>query len=196
MSVHTINNMFDDEIVEEIPVQIDYKRRLRGMTGEFGLVNVTINYCDVTNVVSDIVCKIVNSSGKEYHITLWKNLEQSFGSDCDCPDFFFRGHICKHIYWLGYNYFGSIDPYIWDVQRFSRFITQHWVRQTEQDAIRRNPQCPICLEDIYYDVAMTICCSHLGGCGNSVHSHCWKRFYDVTGKPICIMCRANLIPVI
>lgn len=169
---------------------VDYKRRLRAMTEQFGLVNVTINYCEVSKTISDIVCKLVTHTNREYNVTVWRDLV-SFGSECDCSDCFFRGVTCKHIYWLGYRYFGSVDPVEWRSSSINRFIAENWIKQDDPVGNGRNRDCPVCLEELYYDAQLTVRCSV---CCNSVHSKCWKRFYDVTGNSTCLFCRTELVP--
>ncbi len=168
----------------------DYKRKLRGMTELLTLNKVEIVLSD-KYTITNILCELLTKEGKKYNICIWKGF-YSLKCECSCMDFYYRKKNCKHIYWLGFYKFGNLHPDDWDCFSFYNFITEYWI--TQNNIVGRNEQCSICLEDIIYDVEMSVCC--INSCYNSVHTKCWKRFYNVTGNSICVMCRSNIIPYV
>ena len=181
------NNINNNNNVDTIE---NTKRKLRAMTELLSLTNVEIVLSD-KNTITDVLCELVTNIGKKYNIHIWKGF-YSLQCECNCLDYFYRKGVCKHIYWFGFYKFGEFHPDDWDYFSFCNFVSEHWVNQN--NVVGRNNECCICLDEIYYDVEMSVCC--INQCYNSVHTRCWKRFYNFTGNPTCVMCRSTMIPYI
>ena len=169
----------------------EYKRRLKGLTEKIVFVDTELKYESI--ILNDILCyaitgincKILSSSNTLYNIELSKTNE-NINYKCSCPDFSIRNVICKHIYWLGYKKFNTTNPLEWDHIHYENFIIENWILD---NYVGLNEICPICLEQINYEQEFTVSCKYR--CYNSVHSDCWKQYYDISGKKNCIMCRCD-----
>lgn len=175
----------------------DYKRRLKSLTEKIILIDADIIYInnlynEFIKDISGIYCRILGSSNKIYIIKIWKEYD-IINTTCSCPDYTIRNNICKHIYWLGSKKFDSMDPYEWSIENYNSLITEYWIRENDLN-IGRNEICPICLESIDYDIDTTISCKY--ECNNAVHSVCWNRFYYISGKTNCVVCRTDTMPII
>jgi hypothetical protein len=169
----------------------EYKRRLKGLTEKILLLDVELTYASIflndiiCDAITGINCKILSSSNKLYNIELSK-INEKIHYTCSCPDFSIRNVTCKHIYWLGYKKFDNTNPLEWDTIHYEKFIIEHWILD---NYIGLNENCPICLEKINYNQEFTVSCKYR--CYNSVHSDCWKQYYDISKKKNCIMCRCE-----
>jgi hypothetical protein len=169
----------------------EYKRRLKGLTEKIVLVDTDVKYESV--ILNDVLCyaiigiycKILSASNKLYNIELSK-INEMISYKCSCPDFTLRNVDCKHIYWLGYKKFNTSNPLEWDILNYEKFIIENWILD---NYVGMNENCPICLEKINYNQEFTVSCKY--SCYNSVHSDCWKQYYDISGKKNCILCRSD-----
>jgi hypothetical protein len=169
----------------------EYKRRLKGLTEKIILVDTELKYESI--ILNDIICyaiigincNILSSSNNLYNIELSK-INETISYKCSCPDFSIRNVNCKHIYWLGYKKFNNTNPLEWDNFHYEKLIIEYWILD---NYVGLNENCPICLEKINYEQEFTVSCKYR--CYNSVHSDCWKKYYDISGKKNCIMCRCD-----
>lgn len=169
----------------------EYKRRLKGLTEKIVLINTEIKYDPV--VIDEVDChcivginlEILSSNNNIYNIELFKKYNKIL-YNCSCPDFQIRNVNCKHVYWLGYKKFNNTDPHEWSVNNYENMIIDYWKLD---NYVGYNDICPICLENINYDTEFTVSCKYK--CYNSVHSDCWKKYYDISGKKNCILCRSD-----
>lgn len=175
----------------------DYKRRLRSLTQRILLIDASVIYegCSQDfDTISGVDFKILGSSNKIYIVQVWREL-YSVNCSCSCMDYTMRRRHCKHIYWLGSMKFGHMDPNYWSVSNYKNIIADIWIKEESiKYNVGRNETCPICLDYIDYENDMTICCKYQ--CNNAVHAICWCRFYNISGKTTCVMCREDTMPVI
>lgn len=174
----------------------EYKRRLKGLTEKIKIVNVDIKYESIMlddtfcYKISGITCEILSSSNNVYNIDVFKH-HNKINYKCSCPDFSIRNVNCKHIYWLGYKKFGNTDPLQWDELHYEKFIIEYWILD---NYVGNNKICSICLEEIDYESEYTVSCKYV--CHNSVHSKCWKQYYDISNKKNCVICRSGTLLLI
>lgn len=174
-----------------------YKRRLKSLTEPILLLTTSniYKYNFYGEIDSDfiigILFKILGTSNKIYDVQVW-NTYGIINYSCTCPDYMMKNNVCKHIYWLGNLKFNSMNTCNWNTEEYNGIILENWI--VENNYIGRNDTCPICLDGIDYENEMTLCCIYQ--CQNSVHSECWKKFYNMTDKKACVMCRANIMPTI
>lgn len=207
--MNSSNNLFshliDDTDIDEIQqyeiqqyTNEDYKRRLRSLTQMILLVDSSVIY-DVDNngyldEISGVDFKVLGASNKMYVVQVWRELYR-VNCSCSCMDYTMRNRHCKHIYWIGSKKFGHTDPVYWSISNYKNIIADIWIKEESlKYNIGRNETCPICLDYIDYENDMTVCCKYQ--CNNAVHSICWCRFYNVSGKTTCVMCREDTMPVI
>lgn len=164
----------------------DYKRKLKSLTEKILLLDVELIWKE--DNISNISCKILSSSNKIYNLKIWRECDY-VKCKCECLDFTMRNVNCKHIYWFGFNKFKSMSPSEWNSIDYDFFITKHWVLSYNNG---RNDSCPICFEHIDYTKETTIYCRYQ--CRNSVHSNCWNKYYNITGKTECVVCRTCTLP--
>jgi hypothetical protein len=177
--------------------QEDYKRRLKSLTERIILLDTSVIYSDdIYSFDVDAICgidfKILGSTNKVYNVQVWRELDK-VGCACSCMDFVMRNRHCKHIYWIGSKHFDEIDPKLWSLWDYKKVVTECWIvheNRTFKNA--RNHNCPICLDFIDYENDMTICCKN--ECQNAVHAICWTRFYNISGKSNCVVCRTDIMP--
>jgi hypothetical protein len=169
----------------------EYKRKISSLNNRILLLRTDLLY--ENECIAGIKCKILGSSDRIYTLMV-KKIFDKIECTCNCPDFLMRNITCKHIYWLGRNKFGSFSPNTWQVNYYEDFIVESWLHDYDDDLIGRNDNCPICLDEIDHECERTICCKN--NCGNSVHSVCWSRYYEVTGNTKCVLCRENTTPFI
>lgn len=174
-------------MAERYPFQNDItssnlKRRLKSLTERMlymGCNNIADN-----ELILGVKCYVLSASNTIYGIDIWEWLGE-IKCKCDCPDYSIRHLNCKHIYWLGFKKFGDHEPLNWKYQEYLKLIEESYILNT--NVIGRNVDCPICLEDIDYGNETTINCVYQ--CQNSVHSICWLRYSEMSGKTNCVMCR-------
>ena len=167
------------------------KRRLKSLTERILFIDESL-ILDNFDQIYGIDFKILGSKNSIYILHVWRN-QNSIKCICNCMDYTMRNRNCKHIYWLGSNKFGNMDPLYWNLNEYKKIVTDCWVElQKNKICIGRNEMCPICFELIDYENEITICCKYQ--CQNSVHSICWSRLYSITSKTNCVICRTNTMP--
>jgi hypothetical protein len=169
----------------------EYKRKINSLNNKIVLLRTDLIYDD--DFISGIKFRILGTTDKIYNVILSKIVDK-ITCNCNCPDYTRRKVDCKHIYWIGYKKFGNFSPVHWQPGDYISLIIETWFYDYEDDCIGRNDVCPICLEEIDHETERTICCKD--ECENSVHSVCWNKHYESTGKTQCVMCRTNMIPFI
>lgn len=134
-----------------------------------------------------------NYSDTENNYT-YNNYDYSYKilSNCTCPDNKFRGIECKHILWLSLKKFGKSESKYWTIDDINN-LYYHWYEMNCYPP-GRNDTCPICLENIDYKTENTISCYH--GCNNSIHSFCWNKYYIISKRNRCVICRRLTMPSI
>ena len=146
----------------------------------------------VINDNSSITCTVMGTKSKEYLVDILyhENHNDAFvHALCTCPDYVIRGNVCKHLYSVGNNHIGNIDPSKWTPYEIDNFVCRHF--HLCEQVVGRNTCCPICFENIDYSTQQTRCCLH--GCYNSVHAICWKKYYCTRFCDKCIICRKPLL---
>lgn len=201
ISNNLFHNLMDDNI-DTIELQEytneDYKRKLRSLTQRILLIDTSVIYngeqiSDIDEI-SGLDFKVLGSTSKIYMVQVWREL-YNINCSCSCKDYTMRRRNCKHIYWLGSKKFGNIDPIYWSINTYKNIIADCWIKEESlKYKVGRNENCPICLDIIDYENDMTICCKYQ--CNNAVHAICWCRFYNVSGKTNCVICREDTMPVI
>lgn len=177
----------------------DCQRRLRSLTQRILLIDASVIY-EVGNngfldEISGVDFKVLGSTNNIYVVQVWRELYR-INCSCSCMDYTMRRRNCKHIYWLGSKKFdGNMDPIHWSINSYKNIIADIWIKQESlKYNIGRNETCPICLDYIDYENDMTVCCKYQ--CNNAVHAVCWCRFYNISGKTTCVMCRQDTMPTI
>jgi hypothetical protein len=169
----------------------EYKRRLKGLTEKIVIIDTELK-CEPV-IIDEVNCdcitginfKILSSNNNIYNLELFKKINKIM-YNCNCPDFQIRKVICKHVYWLGYRKFQTTNPLEWSVNIYENLIIEHWRLDNYKGY---NDICPICLENIDYNNEFTVSCKYK--CYNSIHSDCWKRYYDISSKKNCVFCRSD-----
>lgn len=174
-----INNYDENNDLELI------KRRLRGFTQRILLLDI------IKGENNDIYFKILGSKNDVYTIHIWLDVD-ILKCDCSCPDKKYRGVECKHILWLSVKKFGKLRSQLWNVDDINNFYfnwysVYHYPRG-------RNDICPICLEGIDSTKENIITC--VNSCNNSVHSFCWNKYYIISKKTKCVICRKFTMPFV
>jgi hypothetical protein len=186
----------------------NYKRKTKALLQNFKIRQIKIQNDN------DIVCKLVTSKNKTYNVTIANyNWDYDIDISCDCADFRFNNqspelidlmvndftynfhttknvHHCKHIYWLGFNHIGHINPTLWTTTMLTDFFEQYLINNDNN--VGRNNICSICLDEINYDFEDTIKCVET--CDNAVHKQCWVNYFIKTENTQCIYCRNPTMP--
>lgn len=165
------------------------KRRLKSLTERILFIDSSLIY-DEINIVG-ITCQILGSRNISYDLKIYMDELSGVQCSCSCLDFTMRNNYCKHIYWFGLKKFRNMDPKYWSAEIYSNFILQNWIIENNTELKGKNEDCPICLEEIDYDNEKTIRCRLQ--CNNSVHSICWNRYYNISGKTQCVFCRGEIL---
>jgi hypothetical protein len=196
-----VNNNTQIYIENPIYTEQDYKRRLKSLTQRILLIDANLIYCNgygynncIFEEISGIDFKILGATNKVYNVQVWREYDH-LNCMCSCLDYTMRNRNCKHIYWIGSKKFGNMDPANWLIRDYKTLLTEYWVEEENTKIYQgRNTDCPICLEDIDYYTDMIICCKYQ--CQNAVHANCWSRYYYISGKTNCVVCRADTMPII
>ena len=159
------------------------KRRIRGLTQRIILLDIK------RGENNDIFLKILGSKDNIYTIHIWTDWDK-ITCDCTCPDNKFRGLECKHILWLSLRKLGKTETKLWTVDDINN-LYYYW-NSIYCYPPGRNDMCPICLENIDYGNENTISC--FNGCNNSIHSFCWSKYYIISQKTRCVICRKLTMP--
>lgn len=178
----------DNQLIENVLIEENLqilKRRIRGLTQRIILLDIQMGKDN------DVFLKILGSKDNIYTIHIWTDWDKLY-SNCTCHDYKFRNIECKHILWLSLKKFGKIETKLWTVDDINN-LYYYWYSMYCYPP-GRNDICPICLENIDYTNENTISCYY--GCNNSIHSFCWNRYYTISKKTRCIICRKLTMPQI
>ena len=131
--------------------------------------------------------KILSATNKIYIVTMFKR-DDIINFKCSCLDNTYRNKHCKHIYWLGFYIFNSVDPNDWNDFYYDDFFYKTLVDTKEY---RKNENCPICLEKIHYESQIVINCKN--ECLNSVHAECWCKNLLIANNINCVLCKSSIL---
>lgn len=173
--------------------EVDENKRIKRSLRE----NITVLdiYCEITHNGKNIINAQISGNKKNIYFIKIKCCPQNkkIRYSCSCPDFIHRNDIiCKHLYFFGKKYFNKTSPNYWKLDDLVNVI----IKYSDYDIFPKgkNEKCPICLENINYNIENTINC--MDECRNSVHGSCWYKYVFASYKYNCVMCRTELLDML
>ncbi len=171
-----------------------YMRKYKSLMQFFMLLDVDVQEHTFDSNCS-VKCNIIGANQQFYTLRIAVfHVSNLTSFECSCPDYIHRQVFCKHIYWFCFRVLGvpdiqNVRPQ--DIQRLLEYFQRVPLTTITQG---RNDTCPICLETIHYSSERHLCC--MSGCGNSVHTLCWKAYFTKSYSNKCVFCRTPSMPIL
>jgi len=134
--------------------------------------------------------RVVGTTGNVYTVSINNN------PNCTCPDFQYRGKICKHIYFIMLRIMkinGEVQRYydkeelLYMFDNIPSHVEGNLVRVKKNIKQSFNDHCPICFDVIKKNTNGIDYCKQ--GCGKSVHIECLDIWMKSNGKKLkCFFC--------